>query len=630
MDDSCGDIGLSANSLWAMLYYRVEAMHGIEAILDSFEFLKSYAQTHAAPSTQEEKESVRILSLANGAGANIACYMDALKWPVQENVRTELTRLFGSTNELCADRDGDGFSAIAGDCDDANLLRNMAMPETGGNGIDDDCDERVDESELVETQAGQSGGDFANPMQMALPFEVQGSAANPDDRDSFRFVVPTSGRIRATLCASGDFNGWLTALQADGRFLQAYNYYSYQSSPGCTSNTFDFGKNTSAGLEVIPDESMGHYSLFVTPADELLPDHSGLVQVTADPSAGMELQIKDQDGLFDSLGADEIEIWISGAGVQLFKPYTPELNVKLNSTTVPALQDGETYQVRVRPRAGGLPLAAFSGGHLFRYDRAPTNLPALDHRFSGAWFDAGHDGEGYIIEVLEDNRAVVFWFTYRDDGTQRWMLGLGDIDKNIVTVPQLMDTHGGRFGADFNPDDVEFEHVGTLTISFLDCATALANYSVDNNGDHQSTSRLTNVYGHTCDEETPVPDMDISGSWFDPSHNGEGYVIEQINSDEAVVFWFTYDDQGRQSWMFNTGSIDNGLIHIPRLMQPQGGRFGRSFDPAEVNHHEWGELTLDLDCSGGIADYTASTEGYSNGSQSLVPLTRLGGSGCSD
>jgi hypothetical protein len=59
-------------------------------------------------------------------------------------------------------------------------------------------------------------------------------------------------------------------------------------------------------------------------------------------------------------------------------------------------------------------------------------------------------------------------------------------------------------------------------------------------------------------------------------------------------------------------------------------RFGRAFEPAEVVHHEWGELTLDLDCTGGIASYTTQTEGYSSGAQSLVPLSRLGASGCSN
>ena len=630
MQDSCGDIGLTANNLWAMLYYRVEAMHGIDAILDSFEFLKDYAKTNHPPGTSEEKEGLRILSLAMGAKANIACYMDALKWPIQASTRSELASSFGTSNEFCADRDGDGFSAINGDCDDTNVLRNIAMGEVSGNGIDDDCDDITDETYLVEAQAGQSADNFRDKVTLAVPFEIDGSGSIPDDRDTFGFSVPASGRTRVTLCAQGEFKGWVVALQANGSYLEAYNWNSYQPAPGCTSNTFDFGEMTYAGLVVIPHESTGDYSLTVTEAVELPPDYSSQMQVIANKFGGMSLRIDDKNGLFSSLGADEIEIWISGTGVQLFQPFATELTVELNNATVPELSDGNIYQVRIRPRAGGLPLATFSAGHAFRYEQSASSLPSIDHRFSGTWFDPEHDGEGFIVEVLEDQRAVVYWFTYRDDGSQRWMLGLGEIEDNRIVVDQLMETNGGRFGADFDPNDVDFKTAGSLSLSFLDCSSAIANYQVDNVGDHQLTTRLSHVYGHDCDNENPVPIYDISGSWFDPSHDGEGFIVQQIDPDNALVFWFTYDDEGRQSWMFNTSNIVNGAIHIPTLSQPKGGRFGRSFDPASVMYDEWGELTLELDCAGGNASYTVNTEGYSSGSQSLVPLTKLANSGCSD
>ena len=94
------------------------------------------------------------------------------------------------------------------------------------------------------------------------------------------------------------------------------------------------------------------------------------------------------------------------------------------------------------------------------------------------------------------------------------------------------------------------------------------------------------------------------------------------------MFWFTYDESGNQSWMFNTGSIDNGKTSINELLQPKGGQFGRSFDPASVTRHEWGELNLDLSCAGGSASYSTEAEGFNDGSQSLVRLTTLASSTC--
>jgi hypothetical protein len=621
---------MSANSLWAMLYYRVEALHGIDAILDSFAFLRNYSKTNSPPVSDVEKEGVRILSLAAGAGVNIACYMDALKWPIEPGVRTELEQSYGSVNALCDDRDGDGYNAVNGDCDDMDPLRNISVAEIGKNGVDDDCDELVDEISLVEANAGTGSGDFPNSLQAQLPFEVDGLISSMNDTDSFSFSVPSSGRVRVTLCAQGGFVGWVTALQENGDFLDAPNYCSYQPEPGCVSNTFDFDGFTRAGLYVAPDVSGGDYSLTVTPAVDLLPDHSSFIQVSANPSGGMNLQIDDANGLFSSLEADEVEIWISGVGAQLFEPFASSLNVNLNTSTVPALQNGETYQVRIRPRANGLPLAAFSAGHLFRYEQSPAALPVIDHRFSGAWFDPSHDGEGFIVEILEGSQALVYWFTYQDDGAQRWMLGVGDVEGNRITIGDLMDTRGGRFGPNFDPDDVVLDTVGSLSLSFLDCSTAMVNYSVDDNGGHQSASRLIEIYGHGCDDNASATDSGISGSWFDPTHNGEGFIVEQFSANDALVFWFTYDDAGNQSWMINTGAIGNGTIFFPQLIQPVGGHFGRSYNPESVTQRDWGELTLELDCSGGIASYQSQAAGYSSGSQSLLPLTQLVGSACSD
>jgi len=265
-----------------------------------------------------------------------------------------------------------------------------------------------------------------------------------------------------------------------------------------------------------------------------------------------------------------------------------------------------------------------------RPDVAACPSPVLDHRFSSAWFDPAHNGEGFVVEVLGNDRAVVIWFTNQDDGSQRWMLGVGEIKGDRIVISDLMDIRGGRFGADFDPDDVVMKTVGSLTVSFPDCSTALFNYSVDNNSHHQATTRLTQVHGHGCGSEIPVADGGISGSWFDPSHNGEGFVIEQLTADQAMVVWFTYDETGKQTWLLNAGTIDNGTITVPQLQRPVGGRFGRSFDPDSVTRETWGELSLDLDCSGGTASYTTTVEGFSNGSQTLVPLTRLLDSACSN
>ena len=104
--------------------------------------------------------------------------------------------------------------------------------------------------------------------------------------------------------------------------------------------------------------------------------------------------------------------------------------------------------------------------------------------------------------------------------------------------------------------------------------------------------------------------------------------MQRLSDDQALLYWFTYNSNGDQAWLFNTGSIENGVINVEQLLQPSGGRFGRSFDPAGVNTKSWGILDMELDCSGGAAVYSSDEAGFSGGEQDLVPLTRLQNSAC--
>jgi hypothetical protein len=203
-----------------------------------------------------------------------------------------------------------------------------------------------------------------------------------------------------------------------------------------------------------------------------------------------------------------------------------------------------------------------------------VSLPQIDGTFSGAWYDPTHRGEGFVLEVLEDARAVVYWFTYDSAGRQRWMIGIGEVAGERVVFDEMLDSRGGRFGAGFDPDDVVLETAGSLSITFQNCSAALANYSIDNVGGSLELTRLTNVHGYRCDGAETPPESDLSGSWYDPTHSGEGFVLEQISATEAVVFWFSYDSQGEQAWFFNTGTVDGGRITFPDLLQPIGGGFG--------------------------------------------------------
>lgn len=70
---------------------------------------------------------------------------DARVGALEEDVADLDARLAAIEGQF-SDDDGDTFSEVQGDCDDANAAVNPLASEVPGNGVDDDCDHLVDEA----------------------------------------------------------------------------------------------------------------------------------------------------------------------------------------------------------------------------------------------------------------------------------------------------------------------------------------------------------------------------------------------------------------------------------------------------------------------------------------------------
>jgi hypothetical protein len=139
---------------------------------------------------------------------------------------------------------------------------------------------------------------------------------------------------------------------------------------------------------------------------------------------------------------------------------------------------------------------------------------------------------------------------------------------------------------------------------------------------------------------TPVDDSclvvareGITGAWFDPDHDGEGWLIEALPDGRATVYWFTYPPGGGgQNWLIGTGQLANGSITLDAdnpFLRPDGASFGDSFDPSEVVLNDWGTATFRFDgCGNGTMDYTSSEPGFDTGTLALSRLTDLSGLDC--
>ena len=92
-----------------------------------------------------------------------------------------------------------------------------------------------------------------------------------------------------------------------------------------------------------------------------------------------------------------------------------------------------------------------------------------------------------------------------------------------------------------------------------DCIAGAAVLKADERFTYADLSKAT---GGSCSNAPPDPEEPppgsynivpcISGSWFLPARDGEGYVIEIIGPSlepEMLAYFYTYDDAGNQMWL---------------------------------------------------------------------------------
>ncbi len=256
---------------------------------------------------------------------------------------------------------------------------------------------------------------------------------------------------------------------------------------------------------------------------------------------------------------------------------------------------------------------------------------------SAAWYDPERNGEGFVVEILPGDRAIMYWFTYDTEGKQDWYIALGEIKGDHITFPELMRVSGGEFGPGFDPEKVTRKVVGSASFTWSSCESGVMDWVFDKDGGDQrngqmNLSRLSRLMSLSCGIRTPLPperpEGQLSGSWYDPTHSGEGYVLEILFDARVLVYWFSFDAEGNRRWFFGIGEIRDGKLIFDQMFTTLGGRFGSEFDPETVEVIPWGFLELELNCFEGTARFEPEEEGFPAGTLDLTRLTTLDGLSC--
>lgn len=122
------------------------------------------------------------------------------------------------------------------------------------------------------------------------------------------------------------------------------------------------------------------------------------------------------------------------------------------------------------------------------------SVNTLDKRFSGAWYNRDRAGEGWLIEMLVNNRINAYWFTYDDEGDPLYIFGAGNYDPSSASVTlSAYTTEGPIFGDSYNKANLIRNDWGTMTFSFTDCYNATFSYSSPLTGYGSGTRNVTRL-----------------------------------------------------------------------------------------------------------------------------------------
>ncbi|MDJ0654860.1 MAG: hypothetical protein QNJ40_11925 [Xanthomonadales bacterium] len=126
--------------------------------------------------------------------------------------------------------------------------------------------------------------------------------------------------------------------------------------------------------------------------------------------------------------------------------------------------DAGQMAYRARAESGEVRLPA---ARLTKLGDAQCASSTLDPVHSGLWYAEDRSGEGFVLEVQNDGRVFLAWFTYTPDGGQTWLYGEADrVESDGFSVP-MEQFSGPRFGPGYDARQLQRTNWGRVSFSFV-------------------------------------------------------------------------------------------------------------------------------------------------------------------
>jgi hypothetical protein len=237
--------------------------------------------------------------------------------------------------------------------------------------------------------------------------------------------------------------------------------------------------------------------------------------------------------------------------------------------------------------------------------RQTSSAPPVDARYSGEWYDPARSGEGIALEILADNHALLFFFTFPpagEPGQQIWLTSVGEVIGNgiefaDVELPSL-DANGQLQG----------QRWGRIGLTFNDCNSGAMRWDGPPEWGSLEVplTHLTALSGLACSDDSQSGPPQASGAWYDPVYYGRGFSLEQINPMTIAVIWYGFDANSRPIWMSGVLRADSDNVYRGALGQGIGPVFGAGYDPNAFHFGAEGDVAAQLQCLNGSATFSAT------------------------
>ena len=173
-------------------------------------------------------------------------------------------------------------------------------------------------------------------------------------------------------------------------------------------------------------------------------------------------------------------------------------------------------------------------------------------------------------------------------------------------------------------DSLAGTNVLAIVVGIKNNAFPAGSGAMDTNGDAINVQKVW-----VASERIQAPlDAGISGSWYNPAQNGQGWVIEMAGastgSNQFLFYFYGYDNTGEQLWLLGlTTEVSDSSVTVD-VLRFSGVGFGGDFDPTSASNESVGSMLFEFsDCDNATITFTSTSSELGSFSTSAQRLTSI-------